>query len=203
MEGAVRTATGADLARVAELHEAAFPGFFLTRMGRPFLRAYYRLVLEYAHGILLVAEGPDGVVGFVAGFLEPERFYALMGRGKWRLLAPIVLGVIQRPGTIPAVFANVRKVRAGGPAPRSATGAGSELSSLGVHPSASGRGVGQALVRGFVCCSAAEGADHVYLTTDAEGNERTNAFYRKLGFALEATLEGHAGRTLNVYTLEV
>jgi ribosomal protein S18 acetylase RimI-like enzyme len=203
MEDAVRTATGADLARVAELHEAAFPGFFLTRMGRPFLRAYYRLVLEYGRGILLVAEGPDGVVGFVAGFLEPDGFYRLMRSRKWRMLAPIALGVLQRPSTLGAVLANIRKVRAGGPAPADAGGVGCELSSLGVHPSASGRGVGQALVRGFVSCSAAEGADRVFLTTDADGNERVNGFYRKLGFSLSATLEGHAGRKLNVYVLEV
>ncbi len=203
MADALRPATVADLERIAVLHEAAFPGFFLTRMGRPFLRAYYAMVLEYARGITLVAESDDGVVGFVTGFHEPEGFYRLMRARKLRFVGPLALGILQRPSTLPGVLANVRKVQGGSAAGSVREGKPCELSSLGVLPSASGRGLGQALVRAFLERAAGEGADRIYLTTDADGNERVNAFYQKLGFALTESFEGHPGRRMNLYVLEV
>jgi ribosomal protein S18 acetylase RimI-like enzyme len=199
----VREARASDLARVASVHEAAFPGFFLTLMGRPFLRAYYRMVLEYPTGILLCAEDETGVFGFVAGFLEPAGFYEKMRARKLAFLWPAALGVLAHPTTLPRVLANVRKVRGGGDAPPARQGAACELTSIGVDPAASSRGAGQALVQAFSAAAAEAGAGFVFLTTDAEGNDRVNAFYEKLGFTVDARVEHGGGRLMNLYGMDL
>jgi colanic acid biosynthesis glycosyl transferase WcaI len=199
----VRAARANDLARVAAAHEAAFPGFFLTLMGRPFLRAYYRMVLEYPKGILLVCEDESGVFGFVAGCLEPEGFYRAMRARRLAFVWPICLGVLAHPTTLPRVLANVRKVRGGGDSPPPRPGAACELTSIGVDPSASSRGAGQALARAFNAAAAAAGAGFVFLTTDAEGNDRVNAFYEKLGFTVDQRIEHAGGRAMNLYGMDL
>jgi ribosomal protein S18 acetylase RimI-like enzyme len=75
-----------------------------------------------------------------------------------------------------------------------------ELFTIGVDPERGGRGIGQTLIRGFLEESARRGGDSVYLTTDAEENERVNAFYRKLGFTLEKTYH-HGPRRMCLYRM--
>ena len=65
----------------------------------------------------------------------------------------------------------------------------SELASIGVDPQVSKRGIG-GLVAAFLAESKRRGADEVYLTTDAEGNERVNVFYERLGFMPRPPIRG-------------
>lgn len=78
-----------------------------------------------------------------------------------------------------------------------------ELSSLAVHPNATGKGVGSRLVRRFLSEAEARGARRVVLTTDAHGNAAVNSFYLSLGFSLTRTFEARRGRVLNEYVLEL
>lgn len=196
----VREARRGDLAAIAAIHEAAFPGFFLTLMGRPFLRAYYGLILHFDRGILLVREGDDGKpAGFVGGFLHPTRFYEAMRGSKRRLLLPIALGILQRPSTLPRVLANVRKVRQGGDAPEEGGETSAELASIAVHPERGGKGHGRALISAFLEAAAERGADYTYLTTDADDNERVRTLYERAGFALDRVFERPDGRRMCVY----
>ena len=59
---------------MAKLHVSAFPGFFLTSLGQPFLRLLYEGFLAHPQGICLVAEDAGNVVGFVAGTMDPCGF---------------------------------------------------------------------------------------------------------------------------------
>src|ERR1035437_4365662 len=76
----IRKAAAADLPGITSTHRAAFKDFFLTQLGPAFLRGYYRTVLEYSGGILLVAIRDKSVVGFAAGFIDPPRFYTVLGK---------------------------------------------------------------------------------------------------------------------------
>jgi len=71
-----------------------------------------------------------------------------------------------------------------------------------VLPAAAGRGVGRCLVEHFVRAARDRGAVTVLLTTDSEGNDAVNRFYRRLGFALAGVLETESGRKLNRYELK-
>jgi ribosomal protein S18 acetylase RimI-like enzyme len=195
----IRAATPEDVAPIVQIHRRAFPGFFLTHLGAPFLRAYYRLVLDQPGGILLVAEESGAVVGFIAGFLDPRAFYRTMRERKWRLLPAVAAGLLGAPWLLPRVVASVLRVsRRGNEAvPRGPTSC--ELASLAVVPRAGGRGIGRSLVAAFMAEAARRGASEVHLTTDAEGNDRVNAFYESLGFHRSRQFVAFGARKMNEY----
>jgi ribosomal protein S18 acetylase RimI-like enzyme len=183
---------------IVSVHVEAFPRFFLTQLGPRFLRDYYRCVLEYPGGILLTEGGPRGVQGFVAGFLNPPAFYRELRRRRVRLALAAVAGLIARPSRLGTLRANYH--RAGDLAHETDGTDTAELSSLAVRTGSTGTGIGSRLVRRFAEVARAQGAERVVLTTDAEGNEAVNRFYRRLGFACTRTFEARPGRVLNEYT---
>jgi ribosomal protein S18 acetylase RimI-like enzyme len=195
----VRLAEPSDLTSVADVHTSAFHGFFLAEMGRPFLVAYYRAVLNYGHGILLVAEGNEGINGFVSGFLDPVGFYQFMSRAKWRFVVPACLGVLRNPGLLRRLFRRTRRVMSTCEEARDRTGISCELSSVAVRPKHAGRGLGRLLVAEFLEAAASQGAECVFLTTDARQNEKVNDFYRNLGFELTRTFDADGQRPMNEY----
>ena len=58
----VRRAKETDLPGIVAIHRAAFSDFFLTKLGPAFLYRYYKLVLGYRSGILLVSEGSGAML---------------------------------------------------------------------------------------------------------------------------------------------
>jgi ribosomal protein S18 acetylase RimI-like enzyme len=197
----VRPAKHDDLGGIVEVHSAAFPGFFLTDMGKPFLRTYYRVVLRYDCGILQVAEEDGSISGFISGFLDPVCFYRFMSANKWRFVLPMFLGFVRKPWLLRRILGNSKRVVQ----PKAPDGCLSEvtceLSSIGVRPEMSGQGLGGQLVRGFVTSAASQNAACVFLTTDAKNNEDVNAFYKRLGFQLERILTETGNRPKNEYVL--
>ncbi|MBO7328715.1 MAG: GNAT family N-acetyltransferase, partial [Lentisphaeria bacterium] len=56
-----------DLEAVVEVHMASFPSFFLTTLGKSFLRQYYKAVAAMPDGIVLGAYSAEGeLMGFCA-----------------------------------------------------------------------------------------------------------------------------------------
>lgn len=191
----VRHATDGDLTQIVLTHQTAFPGFFLTQLGPGFLRAYYRLILAFDGGILLIADCNGKVAGFVAGFLRPERFYRKMSRCKLHFAVPVLLGILRKPGNLPRVLERARRLKG----QRPPSGMDCELSSVGVDRGFAGMGIGKQLVRAFLEEASKRGAKGVYLTTDAINNEPVNAFYQRLGFQLIRTFTTAEGRRMNEY----
>jgi ribosomal protein S18 acetylase RimI-like enzyme len=189
-----RPAAAADLGPIARLHTLAFRGFFLTKMGLPFLIRYYRTVLEYEGGLLLVAEASGSIAGFVAGFSRPAAFYRLLRRRAFSLAVAMAPALLRHPPLIPRAIADFK--RTGGNRPKDDE-CWAELSSVAVNPAVSGQGIGHTLVKAFVRAAAKRGAAAVRLTTDAVNNEAVNRFYRQLGFELTGTFEATPGRYLN------
>jgi ribosomal protein S18 acetylase RimI-like enzyme len=196
-----RAARREDLPAIARVHDAAFAGFFLSEMGPPFVRAYYELVLAYDGGLVLAADVDGALRGFVAGFGDPASFYAYMSDRRSRLILPVVRGVLRRPGLLPRVLFNRRRVSAEAAGPSRADHF--VLSSIGVDPAAAGRGLGRELVAAFVAGAGERGGRTVSLTTDADDNEAVNAFYPKCGFALHRTFASGPGRRMNEYLLKI
>ena len=186
-----------DIPAIAEIHQRAFRGAFLARLGRGFLRRYYELVHEYDRGILVVADGTSGVEGFAAGFLDPLEFYRRMRLNSRRFAVPLALAVVRDPFLLGRIVYNARRVRR---VPDANPGA-CELSSIAVSPDKASRGLGKALVGAFLRRAWDSGAEHVELTTDAERNESTNAFYRQLGFEARSSFVQYGGRRMNEYVL--
>jgi ribosomal protein S18 acetylase RimI-like enzyme len=186
---------------VVAVHQAAFPGFFMTQLGPRFLREYYRCVVDDPTGVLLAEVDGATCLGFVAGFRDPAGFYRELRRRRVRLGFSALRGIALRPGRIITLLANNGRAReAARLTQRPAT---AELSSLGITPTAAGRGIGTRLVRTFIDVMASGGADRVVLTTDAHDNEAVNRFYQRLGFVCVHTFEARRGRWLNEYEFPI
>lgn len=200
-ELSTRHADAGDLPAIARVHGAAFPGFFLTLLGPAFLRAYYAAVLDFDGGCLLVAEQNGRILGLVAGFVDPKRFYRKMARRKAKFFLPALGGAIRHPSILLRLAQRVWSVIGGrrGEEASDHGPASCELSSIAVHPEAGHHGVGKMLVSAFLEVARQRGAIHVYLTTDAQENDAINAFYRRAGFNLARCLDAAGGRPMNEY----
>ena len=194
----VRRATVDDLPGIVTIHQKAFSHFFLTRLGSEFLHNYYGLVLTYRAGIILVTEGPGALEGFACGFVDPAGFYQSMWRARWTFALPVVSALARHPSLAAKVLNGVHRIQT----PVSEWPAGScELSSIAVSPGAGGNGVGKVLIKEFLRQARQLSAHCVYLTTDADGNDAVNAFYRDVGFQHTRRFLQRKGRWMNEYVI--
>lgn len=198
MQLITRVMTAADLDAVVRVHQLAFRGFFLDRMGPAFLRAYYSSVLSYDKSIALVAEGASGVVeGFVVGFIEPVEFYLHFRGQRLRLLPVILLALIKHPSLLMNILRNSARVH------QVAEHYGSiecELSSIASSQQI--KGTGSLLLHKFVDEVKMRGVERISLTTDELNNDSVNYFYLRHGFRATGR-ELRADRTLIVYSLNL
>ena len=196
--GEVRAATTSDLAGIVAIHQKAFSHFFLTQLGSEFLRKYYGLVLDYRAGIMLVTDGPEVLEGFACGFLDPAEFYQTMWRSRRTFALPVLSALLRQPSLAAKVLSGVHRIQT----PESEWPARScELSSIAVAPETSGNGLGKVLMRAFLAQARSMDAQCVYLTTDADGNDAVNAFYRDVGFKPTRRFLQRKGRWMNEYVI--
>lgn len=192
----LRALEARDVRRCAEIHRRAFPGFFLSQLGEPFLRELYRAHVDDPAAIARVAvdEG-DHVYGAILGTTEPEGFFRrLLIRRWWAFALASVAFVIRRPRSVPRL---IRAVRYRGGTPLETEGA--LFSSMCVDP-ASPRGVGQVLAQGFLAGVRESGLDRAYLTTDADDNDRVNLFHQRQGWKVAGSFTTPEGRRMHLYT---
>lgn len=195
----IRNLIRADVEAVVAIHMRAFPTFFLTVLGARFLREFYTSFLLDPVGRGFVAVDHDGqVLGAVVGPLQPSGYFRRLVRRRWWAFAlSSFAAVIKKPGNVGRLLgaAFYRGESPSGPVR-------ALLSSIAVDPAAQGRGVGRLLVERWVKEVRAMGVSGCYLTTDAEKNDRVNAFYCELGWWLESTYQTREGRQMNRYLLD-
>lgn len=191
----IRCATAEDVPRIVQIHLQAFPAFFLSVLGRRFLRQLYLGVVEDETGVALIHE-MDGIVhGFVAGSLMSARLYGRLIRKRWLRFAAAAAGaVLTRPWIAVRLIRALRK-----PAAEEAAIPAALLMSVAVLPQAQGTGIGAQLIKAFCCECVRHGVTKVRLTTDAVANEAANAFYRRLGFSVIRSFTTPEGREMNEY----
>ena len=94
---ALRRMEPGDVATVAKVHLASFPGFFLSFLGPRFLFLFYSRICAAPEGIAFVFNGCDGrPAGFVAGTSNPRGFYKRLLRKDWLSFSLASLGAIYR-----------------------------------------------------------------------------------------------------------
>lgn len=177
------------------VHLATFEGFFLTFLGRGFLRQMYASYCEHPGSALLGAFSNGDLVGFLAYSEDMSGLYRFMLKRKLVPFAWYGLGAFFRK---PKVFLRlVRALRKPGEARREE--AYVELASIGVRPDAKSQGAGSQLIAALK--KQVDFAKYAYITleTDAVRNESANRFYRKNGFVLAREYETREGRKMNEY----
>jgi len=197
MNASVRQARSEDLESIVNVHMRAFRGFFLTMLGHRFLFELYRGFLCIRDGRLLVAEIDGVIAGFVAGTFDPKSFFRTLLVTRWFIFGWAAFGAaLSRPKTVFPRLLGALWYRGEQPA-RDLVGA--LISAIAVDPRLGAAGIGTTLIRAFCDEAMRHGLDYVYLTTDRDGNESTNAFYRRNGFEIESQLQRADGRIMARY----
>ena len=160
--------------RIAEIHKAAFPDFFLTQLGKSFLTTLYQGYIEDAESGILVAVSRSSkqIVGFIAYSKDYSRFYSEIKKNhllKFALGA--AMAALRQPSCIKRLF---RALKKGDEVKKVEKYV--ELASIGVYPQKQGEDV-----------------------PDAVNNEAVNLFYQKKGFKLSRQYVTAEGRRMNEY----
>ncbi len=183
--------------RIAEIHIAAFPDFFLTQLGKSFLTALYQGYIEdNESGILVAVSKSSGqIVGFIAYSNNYSRFYSeLMKKHLLKFALGAAVAALKKPSCIRRLLRGLKKGVQVKRAERYV-----ELASIGVYPQKQGEGIGGMLVDYFVSTVDFRKYAYINLETDAVNNEAVNMFYQKKGFRLSRQYVTAEGRRMNEY----
>lgn len=181
---------------IVEIHLETFKGFFLTFMGRGFLRQMYSSYCTHEMSDILVAFESNGApVGFVAYSGNMSGLYKHMIKTRLIPFAWFSAAAFFRR---PAAFMRiVRAFLKPGESKRKENYV--ELASIGVDPAIKSKGVGSLLIDALK--KEVDFSEYAYISleTDAVDNDGANHFYQKNGFVLEREYETHEGRKMNEY----
>lgn len=180
---------------IVSIHLNTFTGFFLTFMGRGFLRLMYRSYAEYKESGILVALEGEKPVGFLAYSGDLSGLYKYMIKKRIVPFAWYSLGAFFRK---PAVFMHLIKAFLK-PGESKREERYVELASIGVDPAVKSKGVGSKLIDALKAQVDFNTYAYITLETDAVDNEGANHFYKKNGFKLEREYETSEGRRMYEY----
>lgn len=155
--------------------------FFLTLLGKQFLRSYYKAVIAHSLGIVYCAVDEDNnFVGFAVGTKSANGFHKkLMKRNFCAFLLQGVCILFKNPYFIFRLIKNLDKK-----SDYSDDGMYAELLSIGVLPSYAGEGIGKLLINAFEGAIRKNGIERVSLTTDYYNNISVIEFYKKRGYEI-------------------
>jgi len=194
------TLSKSDAEPLARLHQRAFPGFFLSRLGVRFLVQFYRGFVDDPTAVVAVLRDDAGSPkGVVVGTTRPERFFSrlLLRRLPGFMLAS-TQAALRDPRAVPRLASAIFYR---GDAPEGSGGA--LLSSICLDTDQQGRGLGRELLDAWAVRAREMGAETAYLTTDAVDNEGVNRLYRKSGWHLVDQFSTPQGRLMNRYRREL
>lgn len=184
-----------ELENVVNIHMETFSGFFLTFLGKGFLKQMYKGFIAHENSGLIVAKNEKGIVGILAYSEDLSAFYKYLIKTRVIPFAWYSLGAaIRRPSAM------VRLVRAffkPGEVKREEKYV--ELSSIGVDPAVKGQHIGSRMIDKLKDMFDDNKFAYINLETDAVNNEGANIFYMKNGFVLYRTFETPEGRKMNEY----
>jgi ribosomal protein S18 acetylase RimI-like enzyme len=188
----------ADVGPAASLHRRAFPAFFLTSLGEPFLVEFYRGFIADPTAVTVVAHDQEGQLrGLVVGTIEPAGFFRRLLLRRWpRFILAGMRAVLASPRSAPRLL---RAIGYRGGASSEEDGA--LLSSICVDPDLRGQGIGRDLLAAWTAKAAASGAARAFLTTDADNNASTQRFYELSGWSRTASFRTAEGRRMHRYAI--
>lgn len=181
--------------QVVDIHMKTFSGFFLTFLGRGFLKQLYKGFCSHEQSGVLVAELDDYVVGFLAYSEDLGDFYKYLIKRSWLPFTWYSIGaVIRKPSAITKLIRAFLK-----PGESERKDKYIALSSIGVLPEAKNQHVGSRLIDGLKKNFDSEQFDYIKLETDAVNNDDVNAFYVSNGFSIDHEYTTPEGRRMNEY----
>ena len=199
----VRNAMNADLESLVSIHISAFPGFFLTNMGRRFLKQYYYGYLEMDETLLVAVDNTDKIVGFVAGLKDSEGYYLHMKKRWYRFIIPVALAMLNFDLLSTCTQRILTILRSNKVNEEMHVPVGfHELTSIAVSPAARQVGAGKSLMGAYLeSVKTIAGIKGVFLTTDSKENANVQQFYKSMGFRVIAEFVQGEKRKMSAYSL--
>lgn len=183
---------------IVTIHLNTFTGFFLTFMGRGFLKQMYQSYCKHAESGLLVAEEDGKSMGFLAYSSNFSGLYKFMIKTRLVQFGWYGIGAFLRR---PSAFLHIIKAfLKPGEVKRKEKYV--ELSSIGVDPSIKSKGVGSKLIDELKELVDFEKYAYITLETDAVNNESAIHFYEKNEFIRERMFVTDEGRKMYEYRYE-
>lgn len=180
---------------IVTIHLNTFAGFFLTFMGRGFLKQMYQCYCDYDESGLLVAEENGTPVGFLAYASDFSGLYKFMIKTRLLKFAWYSLGAFfRKPSSFMRLLSAFLK-----PSEAKREENYVELSSIGVNPNSKNKGVGTLLVDELKKLVDFDKYAYITLETDAVKNDYAIQFYEKNGFKKARLFETREGRKMYEY----
>ena len=171
----LKVATTSDVEQIVTIHIDAFKDFFLSSLGRDFLRFYYSCFIASADGYIVCACDDKNIIGFSALAIKSKGFNAKLI--KQNFAAFLILSIkmlITNPKALLRLVKNLTKKSS----KIHDTEDYAELYSIGVLKLAQGKGVGKVLLRHSEDYVKSIGGSKISLTTDYYHNDSAISFYK-------------------------
>lgn len=186
-----------DIEEVVNIHLETFQGFFLTFLGKGFLKVLYKGFIEYENSNLIIARNETEIVGFLAYSNDISAFYKyLIKKYLFSFAWYAFLAFLRKPKVLfrlLSAFGKSDEVKR--------EEKYIELSSIGVSPNYKGKGIGSLMIKELIINIDFNTYQYISLDTDANDNEYANRFYKKNGFRLTRSFVTKQGRKMNEYRL--
>ena len=180
---------------IVTIHLNTFTGFFLTFMGRGFLKQMYQAYCDYDESGLLVAEEGGKALGFLAFSSNFSGLYKFMIKTRLIQFGWYSIGAFfRRPSAFMHIISAFLK-----PGEVKREEKYVELSSIGVDPNVKSKGIGSKLIDALKDNVDFDKYAYINLETDAVDNEGAIHFYEKNGFVRERMFETDEGRKMYEY----
>ncbi|MEG0874743.1 MAG: GNAT family N-acetyltransferase [Clostridiales bacterium] len=181
--------------QVANIHLQAFEEFFLTFLGKGFLKQLYRGFCTHSESGLIVALQKDQIVGFLAYSEDLSGFYKYLLHKNLIPFAWYSLSALfRRPSAMMRIIRAFLKPDESKRSERYIA-----LSSIGVLPEMNNRNIGSKLLHSLQSTFDSQKFSYIKLETDAIDNEAVNHFYVINGFQLVGSYYTAEGRKMNEY----
>jgi len=183
------------ISTVADIHIATFQGFFLTFLGKGFLKLLYKSYCEFDESAVIAYVDEGKILGFFAYSGNYSGLYKYMIKKRLIPFAWYAIGAFfRKPKSFMRLIGAFVKSN-----DVSREEKYLEIASCSVLPTCAGMGIGTILMNEVIRRTDFTKYAYISLETDADNNASVNSFYQKSGFTLARTYETREGRRMNEY----
>ena len=193
----IRNAEHGDCKDVACMHIEALDKSFLASLGESFLALFYKALVEYKEGILIVAEDDGKVIGFISGVKNTGDFYRYFLKRHFIKAGFLLLPRVVNLSTLRRVFEILRYFGEdiGGSIPKA------ELLSIAVEKNYQGRGTSKLLFETLIEKFHRMGVNEFRVVVGSVLT-RAKRFYQKMGCVKVGEFELHKGEKSGIYVFK-
>lgn len=192
MDILLKDLTTENLSEIIKIHINSFPDFFLTKLGKDFLRTYYKSCLNSDKVIAVGIFKKNILIGFAIGTVKSKGFHKeLIKQNFYKFIFSLFKFIFLNPKYFVRLLKNLEKKKH-----KLDDGNYGELLSIAISENYSGLGYGGKLLVHFENKIRTKEVTILTLTTDVVDNTNTINFYKKNNFKIFYKFETYPKRKM-------